>query len=193
MWTAGSTISVQVINDIGMSIGQGVWSGWVALTSFLWGAFGHHFFPVFTTVTMRSQSGALVGLALLLTGIVLLAGVGGAADKVRGFRIPSSLAVRLIVCHPTVFVVAQAEKKEEQSNAHERERLLRPDGLDARGLTHAPINDSTAAGQVPSAAVFIRGLLLAVMVGLCGGSTLVPIKFSPVRSAPPYSSLDKPA
>ena len=83
VWTAGSTISVQVINDIGMSIGQGVWSGWVALTSFLWGAFGHNFFPVFTAVTMRSRPGAFVGLALLLTGIALLAVVGGAVGKVR--------------------------------------------------------------------------------------------------------------
>ena len=32
----------------------------------------------------------------------------------------------------------------------------------------------------PAGGVFVRGLLLAVMVGLCGGSTLVPIKFSPV-------------
>ena len=83
VWTAGSTISVQVINDIGMSIGQGVWSGWVALTSLLWGAFGHNFFPVFTAVTMRSRPGAFVGLALLLTGIALLAVVGGAVGKVR--------------------------------------------------------------------------------------------------------------
>ena len=74
---------MQVINDIGMSIGQGVWSGWVALTSFLWGAFGHNFFPVFTAVTMRSRPGAFVGLALLLTGIALLAVVGGAVGKVR--------------------------------------------------------------------------------------------------------------
>ena len=85
VWTAGSTISVQVINDIGMSIGQGVWSGWVALTSFLWGAFGHNFFPVFTAVTMRSRPGAFVGLALLLTGIALLAAVGGAVGKVCTF------------------------------------------------------------------------------------------------------------
>ena len=76
VWTAGSTISVQVINDIGMSIGQGVWSGFVALTSFLWGAFGHEFFSVFTAVTMRSRTGAMVGLALLMTGIALLAAVG---------------------------------------------------------------------------------------------------------------------
>ena len=183
---------MQVINDIGMSIGQGVWSGWVALTSFIWGTFGHQFFPVFTTVTMRSQSGAFVGLALLLTGIVLLAGVGGATDKVRRFRFTSSLAVRIIICDFTVSLVDQGEKKEEQSNAHERQRLLRPDGPDARGFTHAPINVSTAARRVPSAGVFIRGLLLAVMVGLCGGSTLVPIKFSPVSSAPPCSSLEEP-
>jgi hypothetical protein len=83
VWTAGSTISVQVINDIGMSIGQGVWSGFVALTSFLWGAFGHEFFSVFTAVTMRSRTGAMVGLALLMTGIALLAAVGGAAGEVR--------------------------------------------------------------------------------------------------------------
>ena len=95
MWTAGSTISVQVISDIGMSIGQGIWSGWVALTSFLWGAFGHQFFPVFTAVTMRSRPGAFVGLALLLIGIVLLASVGGAADKVRRFNFTSSLAIQI--------------------------------------------------------------------------------------------------
>jgi hypothetical protein len=83
VWTAGSTISVQVINDIGMSLGQGVWSGFVALTSFLWGAFGHEFFSVFTAVTMRSRTGAMVGLALLMTGIALLAAVGGAAGEVR--------------------------------------------------------------------------------------------------------------
>ena len=72
-----------------MSIGQGVWSGWVALTSFLWGAFGHKFFPVFTAISMRSTSGAVLGLVLLLTGIALLACVGAAAGKVcisRGFQ-----------------------------------------------------------------------------------------------------------
>jgi hypothetical protein len=192
VWTAGSTISVQVISDIGMSIGQGIWSGWVALTSFLWGAFGHQFFPVFTAVTMRSRSGAFVGLALLLTGIVLLAGVGGAADKVRRFNFTCLWPSRFVICRFTVCLVGQAEKTEEQSNAHERQRLLRPDGPDARGPTYAPINDSTTTGKAPSAGLFVRGLLLAVLVGLCGGSTLVPIKFSPVSSALPRGTLDKP-
>lgn len=195
VWTAGSTISVQVISDIGMSIGQGVWSGWVALTSFLWGAFGHRFFPVFTAVTMRSRTGAFVGLVLLLTGIVLLAGVGGAADKVRRvYWYPLRLRPsQLVLCGLTVYLVGQSAKKEEQSNAHERQRLLRPDGPDARGSTHAPINDLRAAGKAHSAGVFVRGLLLAVLVGLCGGSTLVPIKFSPVSSVLPWCALDEPS
>ena len=155
MWTAGSTISVQVINDIGMSIGQGVWSGWVALTSFLWGAFGHQFFPVFTAVTMRSRTGAFAGLALLLSGIGLLAGVGAAAGE--------------------------NDSKERHGDAHERQRLLGPD---VPGSTYAPINDSARSATIGggSRGLFVRGLLLAVLVGLCGGSTLVPIKFSPVRA-----------
>lgn len=78
------------------------------------------------------------------------------------------------------------ESKEEQADVYERQRLL---GQDAQGFTHGTINDSTAAGQIArpvdgvggNRAIFIRGLLLAVLVGLCGGSTLVPIKFSPVR------------
>ena len=59
---------------------------------------------------------------------------------------------------------------------------------DKRGSKYGAINDSTTAGQTTRSvdsgratrAAFVRGLLLAVLVGLCGGSTLVPIKFSPV-------------
>ena len=64
----------------------------------------------------------------------------------------------------------------------EREPLLRSGARDGK---YAPINDAYQTGRsvasAKSRAIFIRGLLLAILVGMCGGSTLVPIKFSPVR------------
>ena len=58
-------------------------------------------------------------------------------------------------------------------------------GSGSRGgsdAAYAPINDKGSGAPAAGRALFIRGLLLAVLVGLCGGSTLVPIKFSPFQS-----------
>lgn len=75
-------------------------------------------------------------------------------------------------------------ENEDDPGGGEREPLLRSGAQDGK---YAPINDAgqaaRSAASAKSRAIFIRGLLLAILVGMCGGSTLVPIKFSPVRSA----------
>lgn len=102
-------------------------------------------------------------------------------------RIPEGCSAMCVVRHRANVMLQQVEGPDEKGDAHERQPLLKPDVL---GSTNAPINDaataspeqSSSASRGGSTALFIRGLLLAVLVGLCGGSTLVPIKFSPVRN-----------
>eukprot|EP01044_Picomonas_judraskeda_P037341 COSAG03_NODE_16902_length_389_cov_0.696552_2_plen_100_part_01 len=92
-----------------------------------------------------------------------------------------SIAGGLIRC--TGGMVHKAENEDDPGGG-EREPLLRSGAQDGK---YAPINDAgqaaRSAASAKSRAIFIRGLLLAILVGMCGGSTLVPIKFSPVRSA----------
>ena len=64
--------------------------------------------------------------------------------------------------------VGGAADEEEDGEEEEKQRLLGPE--------QGSIN---VASPRKGKGVFVRGLLCALIVGLCGGSTLVPIKFSP--------------
>ena len=135
VWTTGSILSVVVIKDIGLSIGQGMWSGFVALTAFLWGLLGHSLLPGhFPPSPMRDVGMATVGLLMLMAGVLGL-------SLTRGFNAPNP-------------------------------------GAGTGGLLPEEQFGSINQAQAAPVGFLVRGMLCAVLVGVCFGSTLVPMKMA---------------
>ena len=156
IWTLGSILSVQVINDIGMSVGQGVWSGFVALTAFLWGTFGHAVFPRnFPRPQMRDEGLATFGLAGLILGVLGLSLVGKLSDPKPGAASKDSVGRG----------IGGAARRPDMNAS-----LLPAESSINRGYS-----PKRGAGRES----VVRGLTCAVLVGLAAGSTLVPMKMAP--------------
>jgi hypothetical protein len=61
-WVPGGIAAVVSVTNIGLAVGQGVWSTLIVIVSFSWGVLFFH-------EQMRSTSGSLLALALLVLGI----------------------------------------------------------------------------------------------------------------------------
>lgn len=145
VWSMGALCTVPAVRDLGVSVGQGVWSGFVAVTSFLWGVYGHYFFSVFAKQDMRDSTLAVIGLALLILGMLGLALLSDGEPK---------------------------QPKHLQYGEVQPLLINRTSTLGARALPRLPA--PRAAKNRP------RGILFAFIVGITGGSTLVPMHFAPV-------------
>lgn len=150
IWATGSLFAVPTIRDLGVSVGQGVWSGFVAVTAFLWGVFGHSLFSIFGDDPMRDPLMASIGLAVLVLGMLGLACVGSIAATAQS-RPGNRYAI----------------------NSESQPFLDRPSSLGRRSLPRI------VAAPPASKPNMMRGFLTALIVGVTGGSTLVPMKFAP--------------
>jgi len=78
LWTIGSVCSVYGIQNLGLSVAQGTWSGLIIIVSFVWGLkFGEHVKNIGLTV---------LGLILLLVGVCGIAfsnKIGGSNESVK--------------------------------------------------------------------------------------------------------------
>ena len=135
-WVPASILSVYCVRDVGIALGQGVWSGIVALTSFLWGQL------VFNR-TMRDPALGGFGIALLVCGIAALGFISGGDPQHDAADLDA----------PLVDTAASVQE------------------------AVVPIPGAAPTAERPRRRV--RGLVLALCVGLLAGSTMVPLELSP--------------
>jgi len=160
VWTTGSIFSVQAVADLGLSVGQGVWSGAVALTAFFWGYAGHAVFggtayaEAFPPCDMPHQTLAVCSLGVLCVGILIVSLVSDGGSEPE----------------PAV------------ASTEERRSLLSPgDAAFSRKAIYEIANAGGAGdASAPQKANKARGLACAALTGIFGGSVLVPLKMAPL-------------
>ena len=165
IFVIASSFSFIAASNVGLSTGQGVWGGTAIVVSFLWGTLGPE--PICAPVQSVALSLVAVGLLLFgVLGIVKSVPIGEALGRLCAARARTSAvdsaAVRLhesvvasddpVVCHPVV-----------------------GDPVVGGG---APAVEGNATAAATAASTRAVGLAAALMVGLFGGSVLVPASFA---------------
>lgn len=160
VWVVSNVIAFPVVKYIGMAAGQGVWSGTIAVVSFLWGVLGSSMWAEpgdATACHMRGVGPALGGLGAIVAGIL-----GLAFCSAQGML---SKAAPAKASHGRISLNRQ--------HAVEVDPLLRP-SKDLPAAVTAAAGRSLGRGS----SKFVLGISLASIMGVFGGSVLVPMKMS---------------
>lgn len=155
------TFSFLAIPLIGVSVAQGVWGGVSILVAFLWGvvALGN---------TITSWLGAIGAILLLLIGVTGIAFCDDLAKKLCAHYDGNDDAGRDSLSLQSAL----------GSSTLDHHDLLLEDGI-----MHQSIADKTEDSRSSTGAVakgdsdFVRGIIFACVVGVSGGSILVPMHY----------------
>eukprot|EP00937_MAST-01D_sp_MAST-1D-sp2_P005414 g5414.t1 len=151
------TFSFAAVDLIGIALAQGVWGGIAILVSFVWGvaAFGNH---------IEHPALAACALMLLLLGVVGIAlceQLGVKLARICGAEESCDASLRL----PLVRTPSDGTS----------ERPIVP-GDDNHASTGSGVGDKESAGSRQRT---VLGMCAAALVGLFGGSILVPMHYVP--------------
>eukprot|EP00747_Dinoflagellata_sp_TGD_P218852 gnl/TRDRNA2_/TRDRNA2_91050_c0_seq1.p1 gnl/TRDRNA2_/TRDRNA2_91050_c0~~gnl/TRDRNA2_/TRDRNA2_91050_c0_seq1.p1 ORF type:complete len:408 (-),score=53.14 gnl/TRDRNA2_/TRDRNA2_91050_c0_seq1:77-1300(-) len=191
MWVPASLLCVLCVRDIGIALGQSVWSGTVAVVSFLWG-------QLYFRDGMNSPVAGSGGLVLLVGGIGALGAISGSAapravGKDEG-KAPCSTHRSISEVRPLKLGAnsdASAEERELVETAAESSRRdcstrsAAPETLPSDcELVHARADAGDAPEKITATDSVHRvhrrrGLCLALTIGLGAGSTMVPLRLAP--------------
>jgi len=151
------TFSFQAVDAIGVALGQGLWGGGAILVSYIWGVavFGN---------AVSSAGLALVALVLLCMGVL------GIAFSAPLGRMLAALWVSDADCR--------------QPDLLQVETFSESTGEDWRGgLSRDLPGVSVEAADIQGKKQMVAGLVFACLVGLSGGSILVPMHYVEVADS----------
>lgn len=168
LWITSSILSIIAIQNVGLSIAQGVWSGSTILVSFVWG--------LIFKEEMKS-----IGLSVLAIILILL---GVAGISLTGSKLP--------LLDPNYGIVGASEANGDESDDADAAKLVDgqwkssadsrlernleetvslSEGEDAATPTEEPVTESRYA--------FAIGIGCALLLGITNGSMLAPIRMAP--------------
>jgi hypothetical protein len=160
-------VSFVVVKHIGVATGQGIWCGFVSVTSFLWGWLYFRHEP-------RSLALTLAGLGLQGLGVAGMSAAKTLSTKAAEPRdadgetaSPSDLEASLVPALP-----AAPNPTAPNRTAPNRKGA-------GRGTAALPVADKR--GGHPRSESVAVGSALAVLVGVLAGSILVPQQLAPAR------------
>jgi len=171
LWITSSLLSIVGINNIGLALAQGIWSGSTILVSFLWGALWFN--------KIKNIGLAVLGLILLLLGIFILA-LSNTGLIEKYFTI---CVLRRGLDDVDVDVDEEKEKEEE-----ERSRMLVPSHdseINSKRLSIGPdeeipaFDEKKTEEEEPNPRKPLLGLAAVLLLGITNGSMLVPLQFAP--------------
>jgi hypothetical protein len=149
---------------VGLSVAQGVWGGAAVFVSFAWGALG----PAPLHAPLASLPLSLLSLLLLVLGVGGIAANGAIALRLYG---PPALIAgsHSLLADAAPLADSGLEQKDQGVAAAEAAAPPRAPGVrgEGRGVPPASARPRRAAAGIAS----------ALLVGVFGGSTLVPSKF----------------
>jgi len=162
IFVIASSFSFIAASNIGLSTGQGVWGGTAIVVSFLWGTLG----PEPICAPVQSVALSLVAVGLLLIGVLGI---------VKSVPIGDALG-RLCEARARTSAVDSAAVRLHESVVASDDPVVASDDPAVGG--GAPAVDGNAAAAASAASTRAVGLAAALMVGLFGGSVLVPASFA---------------
>lgn len=169
--------SFLAIPRVGLATGQGVWGGTAVTVSFLWGVLG----PSPIGSAPKSAAWSAVGVALIVAGIlgiVLLDGIArrlGLAGPPQGEKDADGEYHKLVDDTEVGLLAAAAGASP---------------NIGATVLPGSPSGGSAGAGGAAArGSSWTTGMVFALLVGLSGGSILVPAKLSALTGVAVLPSL----
>eukprot|EP01088_Endostelium_zonatum_P013393 TRINITY_DN2792_c0_g1_i1.p1 TRINITY_DN2792_c0_g1~~TRINITY_DN2792_c0_g1_i1.p1 ORF type:complete len:372 (-),score=39.61 TRINITY_DN2792_c0_g1_i1:80-1195(-) len=172
LWVPASVLSFFVIKYLGLSVGQGIWCGFIIIVSFLWGAV---VFP--KQHPIGNLPLAIVALAVLVAGICALSFSN--SDFVRHLHIPLISPILKCCDSPqdevetlTINTKYQAIDPQLSNSIHyEPESSTTYKIKQEQGLQGEPVI------HVSSYAQKVLGVFLALLIGVFAGSMMVPMTY----------------
>ena len=168
------TFSFDAVDKVGIALGQGVWGGGAILVSFVWGVagFGN---------TIANTPLAVFALVLLMSGVAIIAFCEQLGERVARYLGDPPAADALLGSGSLGSAAANGEGGE----AALRDSMSLPvrgsslaDGEHVAAYITMDGSDETKDGN----ASYVSGLVSAALVGVFGGSILVPAHYVPTAA-----------
>ena len=170
LFVGASSLSFVAVSYIGLSTGQGVWGGTAILVAFLWGTLG----PPPVSMTVNSWPLSIVACALLLAGVI-----GIVKCQAIGNKAAIMLSGRGALTEPLAPAIISSEEAADVVVDPVNAGAIDGNGSGDLGLPSSRGSKSGAR---------VAGLVAALLVGVFGGSILVPSSFL-VELQPEYKGL----
>eukprot|EP00040_Diaphanoeca_grandis_P005688 m.34040 g.34040 ORF g.34040 m.34040 type:complete len:383 (+) comp16922_c0_seq1:469-1617(+) len=157
LWVASNMLAFPIVRTIGIATGQGVWSGVIAVVSFIWAVLGQQLWSDPPShCTLEKPVYAFGGIGLIVVGMAGLTYCSSRGD-------PNRQAAQLL---KNKLSVAATKTTDYESD------------FDPLLVMDEPARETSEVREQSHAGKTILGVFLAVLMGVLGGSVLVPMKMS---------------